>query len=177
MCLQEWLVFIWGRLGQGTNKMKISWTQFGPLYHGTSVPGLSELQQRGARYTAMRNSFGWNYATTDLELAKQYAMDATRMDVQEAHRRFRRGEGPSPESFVPIVYRVRPAYSTFTHEGKRHTSAWGPDPDSGPGGWHDGPRNRREALDIVEGGGPVSLRFAAPLRAEEVWRHPDWPGE
>lgn len=124
------------------SRRNINASQFGILYHGTNAQGLTEIQQHlggGPRYSAMRNSYGWNYATTGLQTAIDYARDA--------HQQDRTG--------VPTVYDVSP-------RNKSH--AWGPDPDSGPGGWNDGPANKGEALDIHEGGGEVSLRFGGPLK-------------
>jgi hypothetical protein len=144
--------------------MAISWQQFGPLYHGTSVRGLETIHQGtngGPRYPGMRDSWGWNYTTTDLELAKQYAHDAARMDSKK-----------NPNA-VPVVYEVHPERDSYVSEGRRYRHKWGPDPDSGPFGYGDGPRNRREAFDLHDGGSPVSLRFEAPLKATEVWSHED----
>ena len=116
---------------------KVNVKQFGPLYHGSGVPGLTEISQHKGRvnYSAMPNIYGWNFATTELQTAIDYARSA--------------------KNGVPTVYEVSP---------QRSSESWGPDPDSGPFGWGDGPKNKREALDIHEGGGEVSLRFSSPLR-------------
>lgn len=131
------------------SKSSISVEQFGPLYHGTGVQGLSTIDQAaggGPKYARMQNSYGYNYATTSLQTAINYS----RVD-----------------SATPTVYEVRP---------QRKGDSWGPDPDSGPNGFHDGPRSKREALDIANAGdgegraGDVSLRFRSPLKVQrEVW--------
>lgn len=125
--------------------MSLNVRQFGSLYHGTDAAGVSELQQTSPRYSRMQKSYGWNYATTDLHTAVNYARDAA-----------------SQTRGVPTVYEVQP---------KRKSDQWGPDPDSGPNGFGDGPRNKREAMDIHESGGEVSLRFRSPLKVvREVWQ-------
>lgn len=132
------------RLCDTCSMQRISVKQFGPLFHGTDTAGLKELSQQaggGPRYPAMRKSYGWNYTTTDMNTAIQYAKDAAAQS---------RTHKPA------VVYQVTP---------RRVNNLWGPDPDSGPGGFGDGPRNKREALDWHEGGSEVSLRFSSPLRA------------
>lgn len=120
--------------------MTISIQQFGQLFHGSGVPGLTSIDQtEGAvNFAAMPEIYGHNFATTDFDTAREYAKQS--------------------KGGVPTVYRVSPTDRRY----------WSPDPHSGPGGWYDGPKNRREALDIHEGGGEVSLRFGAPLRVEDV---------
>lgn len=120
--------------------MTISISQFGHLFHGSGVPGLTSIDQRAGKvnYSAMPRIHGYNFATTDFETAKEYAKTIN--------------------NGVPTVYRVSPTNKKY----------WSPDPDSGPGGWNDGPQNRREALDIHEGGGEVSLRFENPLNVDDV---------
>lgn len=126
---------------------RISPKQFGPLFHGTNVPGLDEINQSKGRvnYGAMPNIHGWNFATNDLQTAIDYARSSS------TDRSTGKPKGPA------VVYEVEP---------QRVSDTWGPDPDSGPNGWNDGPRNKREALDIHEGGGEVSLRFGGPLRVK-----------
>lgn len=127
---------------------RISPKQFGPLFHGTNVPGLDEINQSkgNIRYSAMPRIHGWNFATNTLTTAIDYAREGSARDKTKTGK-------ASPA----VVYEVEP---------QRVSDTWGPDPDSGPGGWNDGPRNKREALDIHEGGGEVSLRFGGPLRAK-----------
>lgn len=126
----------------------ISLDQFGALYHGTDTAGISELDQTtngGPRYSAMKKSYGYNYVTTGLQTAIDYARDA------------------STRGGTPTVYDVSP---------RRKSEKWGPDPDSGPNGFSDGPRNKREALEVHENSGDqgVSLRFQSPLKVnKEVW--------
>lgn len=121
---------------------RISSKQFGHLFHGTTVPGLTEIDQsKGSiNYRAMPRIHGWNFATTQLQTAIDYARSSAD-----------KNKGPA------VVYEVEP---------RRQSDTWGPDPDSGPGGWGDGPASKREALDIHEGGGEVSLRFGGPLRVK-----------
>jgi hypothetical protein len=125
------------------SRRNISVEQFGTLYHGTDTPGLTELSQHaggGPRYAGMRNSYGYNYATTQLQTAIDYARSA---------------------GGTPTVYNVSP---------KRKSEPWGPDPDSGPSGFHDGPRNKGTALELHENGSEVSLRFRSPLKVnQEAW--------
>lgn len=124
---------------------RISVKQFGRLFHGTGATGLTEIDQSqgNVNYSSMPRIWGWNFATNTLQTAIDYA-------------RTTKGKG------TPTVYDVSP---------KRASDAWGPDPDSGAGGWNDGPRNKREALDIHENGGDISLRFNSPLKVNrEVWQ-------
>lgn len=121
---------------------RINVKQFGRLFHGTNVAGLTEIDQSqgDVKHSAMPRIWGWNFATNTMQTAIDYA---------------RSGKG------TPTVYEVSP---------KRTSDTWGPDPDSGPMGWGDGPRNKREALDLHEMGGEVSLRFGGPLKVQrEVW--------
>jgi len=130
------------------SRRSISVDQFGDLFHGTSsaADASEELSQHvgGHRYSAMQKSRGWNYATTSQHEAWQYAEDAAHSDTQRTGIQHH-----------PRVFQVQP---------KRRSETWGPDPDSGPNGFSDGPRNKREALDYAENGSPVSLRFRAPLK-------------
>jgi hypothetical protein len=129
-------------------RQKISVDQFGDLFHGTSsaADATDELAQHvgGHRYSAMQKSFGWNYATTSKHEAWQYADDAAQSDTRR-----------TGVQHHPRVFQVQP---------KRRSETWGPDPDSGPNGFNDGPANKRDALDYAENGSPVSLRFRSPLR-------------
>lgn len=129
-------------------RQKISIEQFGDLFHGTSsaADASEELAQHigGHRYSAMQKSFGWNYATTSAHEAWQYADEAAHSDTQR-----------TGVEHHPRVFQVQP---------KRRSEQWGPDPDSGPNGFNDGPANKREALDHAENDSPVSLRFRSPLR-------------
>jgi len=144
------------------SRTSISVEQFGPLYHGTNVPGLSTIDQAaggGPKYARMQNSYGYNYATTGLQTAINYSRWASGETLSGGNWHKQPGH--------PTVYEVQP---------QRKGDSWGPDPDSGPNGFHDGPRSKREALDIANAGdgegraGDVSLRFRSPLKVQrEVW--------
>jgi hypothetical protein len=125
----------------------ISVEQFGTLYHGTNVPNLTEINQSQGRinYGAMPRIHGWNFATNQLQTAIDYARSSANT------RRYRDTVKPV------VVYEVTP---------RRKKESWGPDPDSGPFGWNDGPKDKREALEYHENDSEVSLRFKSPLKAQ-----------
>lgn len=124
----------------------ISHRQFGKLFHGTTVPGLTEIDQRQGQINSggMSGVRGYNFATTDLDTAIFYA---------RSNRDRQRGSSPA------VVYEVSPKFKSY---------GWMPDPHSGPNGWNDGPRTKREALDNHDGGVEVSLKFESPLKAKEI---------
>lgn len=130
--------------------MSLSPDQFGPLYHGTDTPGLTELNAgRGSvKYSRMSGAGWWNYVTTDREIANQYAHDASR---------------GNPDA-VPTVYQVH------AHGKPDEDYDWEPDPHSGPNGWNDGPGDLDEAYDHHDNGIPVALRFShGALRVKNSW--------
>jgi hypothetical protein len=118
-----------------------AWVHEATWYHGTSRPDLDVLDARGrARYPAQDRYYaiaGNNFATTDKELAAQYAREAADMDI-----------AAGVEGVRPTVYRVVPTSDYFD-----------PDPHSGPSGWNDGPEDMNEAFDAYDNGSPVSVRF------------------
>lgn len=129
------------------------WVHDAEWFHGTSVPGLSEIDASKApsRYPSMDRGYAMrahNFATTDYELAARYAEEAADADGQKgvAGRR-------------PVVYRVRPTSDYFD-----------PDPHSGPYGWNDGPGSLSEAQELHDNGIPVSMRFHD--RMEVLKEHP-----
>lgn len=129
---------------------RVTAQDFGDLYHGTAVAGLKSIDasKGDLLYTGTSRSYAFdqhNFVTNDPHTAGQYAEDAT--------RKLQKGGNASA---TPVVYRVRPTKS----------AAFSPDPDSGPGGWRDGPRNKREALDMHENGAEVALRFNNPLKVQ-----------
>lgn len=134
-------------------------SDFGPLYHGTSVPHLSEIDQSigGRLYAGMPGTLGYNYVTTDFGQAQNYADDAARIDRQKG------GKG------VQSVYEVTPRVTYSDDEGNRHRYEWGVDEHSGPSGWFDNEDTIPEALERAEMGNEVSLKFRSPLKAREIW--------
>ena len=118
-----------------------AWVHEATWYHGTSRPDLDVLDARGrSRYPAQDRYYaiaGNNFATTDKELAAQYAREAADMDI-----------AAGVEGVRPTVYRVVPTSDYFD-----------PDPHSGPGGWNDGPEDMNEAFELHDNGSPVSVRF------------------
>ena len=118
-----------------------AWVHEATWYHGTSRPDLDVLDATGrTRYPAQDRYYairGDNFATTDKELAAQYARESADMDI-----------AAGVEGVRPTVYRVVPTSDYFD-----------PDPHSGPGGWNDGPEDMNAAFELYDNGVGVSVRF------------------
>jgi len=132
---------------------------FGTLYHGGSMQGATTVDQRigGHRYSAMSGTRGYNYATTDFDMAKKYATEAAEGDMRRTGQRS-----------APSVYEVTPQ-QTYGSGGKRYRYQWGVDEHSGPSGWNDNHTSMSDALELASYGSEVSLKFESPLKAREVW--------
>lgn len=138
---------------------RIQPADFGPLYHGTSTPGLEVIDQNigGHRYSGMPGTRGYNYATTSFGEAGNYAHSAGFSDQEKLGSR------------VESIYEVQPMRQTYGDgEGKRHRYQWGVDEHSGPNGWYDNHDTKGEALERAEMGHEVSLKFESPLKAREI---------
>jgi hypothetical protein len=137
------------------NTRRIQPADFGPLYHGTSTPGLDVIDQKigGHRYSGMPGTRGYNYATTSFGEAGNYAHSAGVRDRVES------------------IYEVQPMRQTYGggSDGKRYRYRWGVDEHSGPSGWYDNYDTKGEALERAEMGNEVSLKFESPLKAREIW--------
>ena len=126
------------------------WVHHAEWFHGTSVPGLTEIdaRQAPARYPGMGKYYSvnnHNFATTDRATAEDYAREAADMDAKKGL-----------EGRRPVVYRVQPTSEYFDT-----------DPNSGPHGWGDGP-SMEEAAEHHEYGIPVSMRFHDPMKVIEA---------
>jgi hypothetical protein len=120
---------------------------FGPLYHGSHVGDLETIDWTQAEH-AHHGGMPWghtsaNFAITSLTEAHEYA--------EGAAETMKRKLGVQ---FHPHIYEVAPT----------NRREWGPDVHHGGSWLNEGPQTRREALDLHEGGVPVSLRFERPLK-------------